>query len=100
MNGDDVSAVIGVFATVYVVTLFMTLFGLLSRKSRKIKLHIANVPLHIVHGVVSIQLYSDLLRHAGYVGYPPGSRSLVAGAGIRGCVVSVGPGHLPTRARV
>jgi hypothetical protein len=41
-----------------------------------------------LHGVVSIHLYSDLRNYAGLVGYPLGSGGLVAGAGIRGIVVS------------
>ena len=96
MNTQGISAVIGVFTILYVSALIATLCGLLSRKRRKIGLQIANVPLHFVHGVVSILLYSDLRRNANSVGYPPGSRSLIAGAGIRGCVVGTGPDHLLT----
>jgi len=91
MNGDGVSTVIGIFTTVYLLALVLTLVGLFSRKSRKIGLHAANVPLHIVHGVVSILLYSDLRRRGGDVGYPPGFSNLLAGTAIRGCVVSPYP---------
>lgn len=91
MNGEDVSTVLGIFTAAYVLSLLLTLFGLFSRKSRKIGLHAANVPLHIVHGIVSILLYSDLRKHAGRVGHPPSSSNLFTGAGIRGCAVSTWP---------
>jgi hypothetical protein len=87
--------VIAIFTIVYVLAVFLTLYGLLRRKAKKVGLNAVNVPLHIVHGVVSILLYSDLRKHAARVGYPPGSSNLIAGAGIRGCVVSTLPLYQP-----
>ncbi len=92
MNVGGVWVVIVVFTILYIIALLQTLSGLLSREPRKKKLHVANVPLHFVHGLVSILLYIDLRRNADHVACPPGSRGLVAGAGIRGCVVGTGTG--------
>ena len=89
MNGADVSAAIALFTILYLVSFGLTVWWLFfAKKPASRRLHLANVPVHILHGVVSIRLYSDLRNYAGLVGYPLGSGGLVAGAGIRGIVVS------------
>jgi hypothetical protein len=89
-------AVIVSFGLAYLFALVMTLRGLLAQKSRDLTMQGASVPLHIVHGFVSIRFYIELHQHARRVGYPPGFSALFVGAGIRGCVVSISPSrYLP-----
>ncbi len=81
---------IAIFTILYLVSFGLTLWGLfVSKKPATRRLQLGNVPLHILHGVVSIQLYSDLRKYAGLVGYPQGAGGLIVGAGIRGVVVSI-----------
>ncbi|KAG7293716.1 hypothetical protein NEMBOFW57_003773 [Staphylotrichum longicolle] len=81
---DGISTVIAIFTLLYVPALGLTLWGLIPHKPNKRRLHPRQIPLHIVHGVVSVHLYSDLRKQGGIVGHPPGSANLYVGAGIRG----------------